>query len=77
MDQADVAPGARAAAAEFGLEFLPVGWEAYDFVLYRGVYFRMLFQKLLEQLKGSECQRWAQILGGYDFKESGKLIWNG
>ena len=77
MDQADVAPGARAAAAEFGLEFHSVGWEAYDFVLYRGVYFRLLFQKLLEQLKGSDCQRWAQTLGGYDFKDSGKLIWSG
>lgn len=77
MDQADVAPGARAAATEFGLEFVPIGWEAYDLVLYRGVYFRTLFQKLVEQLNGAECQRWAQILGGYDFADSGKLIWSG
>ena len=77
MDQADAAPGARAAAAEFGLEFISIGWEAYDLVLYRGVYFRTLFQKLLEQLKGPECQRWARILGGYDFADAGKLIWNG
>jgi putative molybdopterin biosynthesis protein len=77
MDQADVAPGARAAAAEFGLEFIPVGWEAYDFVLYRGVYFRTLFQRLCEQLQGAECQRWARLLGGYDFKDTGKLISSG
>jgi putative molybdopterin biosynthesis protein len=77
MDQADVAPGARAAAAEFGLEFVPIGWEAYDLVLYRGIYFRTLFQKLFEKLKSPECQRWAQILGGYDFTDSGKLIWSG
>lgn len=77
MDQADVAPGARAAAAEFGLEFVPIGWEAYDLVLYRGIYFRTLFHKLLEQLKGTECQRWAQLLGGYDFTDTGKLIWSG
>lgn len=76
MDQADVAPGARAAAAEFGLEFVTIGWEAYDLVLHRGVYFRTLFQKLLEQLKGPKCQRWAQILGGYDFADTGKLIWS-
>lgn len=76
MDQADVAPGTRSAAAEFGLEFLPVGWEAYDLVLYRGVYFRMLFHKLLTQLQSADCQRWAQLLGGYDFKDSGKLIWS-
>jgi excisionase family DNA binding protein len=75
--QADVAPGARAAASEFGLEFVPIGWEAYDLVLFRGVYFRTLFRKLVEQLRGAECQRWAQILGGYDFSESGKIIWSG
>ncbi len=77
MDQADVAPGARAAAAEFGLEFVSIGWEAYDLVLYRGIYFRTLFQKLFEQLRRAECQRWAQTLGGYDFADSGKLIWSG
>jgi excisionase family DNA binding protein len=77
MDQADVAPGARAAAAEFGLDFIPIGWEAYDLVLYRGIYFRTLFQKLIEQLKGPDCQRWAQLLGGYDFTDSGKMIWSG
>lgn len=76
MDQADVAPGARAAATEFGLEFVSIGWEAYDLVLYRGIYFRTLFQKLLEQLKGAECQHWARLLGGYDFADSGKLIWS-
>jgi len=77
MDQADAAPGARAAATEFGLDFIPVGWEAYDLVLNRGVYFRTLFQKLFDQLKSPECQRWAKLLGGYDFRDSGKLIWTG
>lgn len=74
MDHADVAPGVRAAAAEFGLEFVPIGWETYDLVLYRGVYFRTLFQRLLDHLQGAECRRWAQLLGGYDFRDSGKLI---
>lgn len=77
MDHADVAPGARAAAAEFGLDFVPIGWEAYDLVLYRGIYFRTLFQKLVEQLKGPECQRWARVLGGYDFADTGRMIWGG
>jgi excisionase family DNA binding protein len=77
MNQADVAPGARAAATEFGLEFVPIGWEAYDLVLPRGIYFRTLFQKLVEQLKSAECQRWARLLGGYDFADSGRLIWSG
>lgn len=76
MEHADVAPGVRAAAAEFGLDFLSIGWEAYDFALYRGIYFRTLFQKLLDHLKGPECQRLAQLLGGYDFTDIGQLVWN-
>lgn len=76
MEHADIAPGARGAAAEFGLDFHPIGWEAYDFALYRGVYFRALFRKLLEHLQGAECQRLAQLLGGYDFSNTGELVWS-
>jgi molybdate-binding protein len=76
MGQADVAPGVRSAATEFGLDFIPIGWEAYDFALYRGVYFRALFRKLLEQLRGPECQRLAQLLGGYDFTDMERLVWS-
>ncbi len=76
MDQADVAPGARSAATEFGLDFVPIGWEAYDFALYRGVFFRRLFQTLLDHLKDPECQHLAQLLGGYDFSDSGRLVWS-
>lgn len=76
MEQADVAPGARSAATEFGLDFVATGWEAYDLALPRAVYFRALFQKLLDHLHGSECQHLAQLLGGYDFRDTGKLIWS-
>ncbi|MFN2166478.1 MAG: substrate-binding domain-containing protein, partial [Anaerolineae bacterium] len=64
-----------AAASEFGLDFVPIGWEAFDFALPRGIFFRTLFQKLLEQLRSPECQRLGQMLGGYDFTDSGSLIW--
>jgi putative molybdopterin biosynthesis protein len=76
MGQADVAPGIRAAAAEFGLEFQPIGWEAFDLALSRGMFFRTLFRKLLEQLRGAECQRLAQLFGGYDLGELGSLVWS-
>ena len=76
MGHADVAPGVRAAATEFGLDFVPIGWEAYDLALHRGVYFRTLFQKLLDHLKGAECLRLAHLLGGYDFSDMGQLVWN-
>ncbi len=73
--QADVAPGVRAAAGEFGLEFLPIGWEAFDLAMSRGVYFRTLFRDLVDVLRGPECQRLAQVFGGYDLAGSGEIVW--
>jgi len=73
--QADVAPGVRAAAGEFGLEFLPIGWEAFDLAMSRGIYFRTLFRGLLDVLRGAECQRLAQVFGGYDCAELGNIVW--
>jgi putative molybdopterin biosynthesis protein len=73
--QADVAPGVRAAAGEFGLEFLPIGWEAFDLAMSRGIFFRTLFRGLLDVLRGAECQRLAQVFGGYDFTELGSIVW--
>jgi hypothetical protein len=31
---------------------------------------------LLEQLGGDECRRMAQLLGGYDLADLGKLVWS-
>ena len=76
QDKADAAPGARSTATEFGLEFVPVGWEAYDFALDRGIYFRKLFQRLIEALKGPECQQLARSLGGYNFTGCGQVVWS-
>lgn len=70
---ADCAPGVRAAAGEFGLEFVPLGAEDFDFVLPRSVYFRRLFQRLLEILRGERLQERARELGGYDLGPLGQL----
>ncbi|MBD3609417.1 MAG: helix-turn-helix transcriptional regulator [Gammaproteobacteria bacterium] len=75
MDEADVALGAQSAATEAGLAFIPLGWEAFDLALYRGIYFRNLFQALLQELGNEETQQLAAQLGGYDFEELGEMIW--
>ena len=75
LGDADVAPGARAAATEAGLAFIPCGMEAFDFALPRNIWFRRLFQELLGRLQSGECRRTADLLGGYDFAETGELIW--
>lgn len=74
MGEADVAPGARAAAREFGLEFVAVGWESFDIALRREIYFRRLFQELMRRLRSVECAETAARLGGYDLVDSGKLL---
>ncbi|MDX1433675.1 MAG: helix-turn-helix transcriptional regulator [Gammaproteobacteria bacterium] len=76
MEVGDVAPGVRAAARGAGLAFVSIGWEAFDFALYRGIYFRTLFQHLLDELKSPETQALAKLIGGYDLRDVGKLIWS-
>lgn len=73
---ADVTPGTRSCATQYGLEFSSLGWEAYDFALNKGVYFRTLFQNLLEEIQSPDCMRIAKILGGYNFKRCGQITWS-
>lgn len=73
MGAADCAPGIRAAAVEFGLDFLPLGQEAFDLVLPRPVYFRALFQHLIRALGSPESRKLAALLGGYDLAPLGTL----
>lgn len=72
---ADITPACRAAATESGLDFVAVGWESVDLVLPRGLYFRTLLQHLLDALRADDTFLLAERLGGYDFPDSGKLIW--
>ena len=74
MGQADVAPGTRGAAAEFGLPFAAVGWEAFDLALNRAVFFRTLFQQFLDALRASETKSSGAKLGGYDLTELGQIV---
>lgn len=75
MGHADVAPGAHAIATEFGLGFIPFGWESFDFALPRNIWFRRLFQEVLNRLKSVQCQHLAEELGGYDLTNTGQLLW--
>jgi excisionase family DNA binding protein len=72
--RADCAPGVRSAAAEFGLAFLPLGWECFDLVLPKAVYFRHLFQQLLDVLRSAPAGDLAAALAGYDLEPLGRVI---
>jgi excisionase family DNA binding protein len=73
--QADAAPGIQSAAGEFGIGFLPLGREAFDLALPRQVFFRTLFQRLLDVLRTDKARATAEQLGGYDFQELGRMVW--
>lgn len=73
-DAADCTPGTRATAAEFGLDFLPLGWEALDLALPKEIYFRHLFQRLLARLGSAEIRELAQQLGGYELTSLGRVL---
>jgi len=75
--QVDAVTGTCSVAAEFGLAFVELGWEALDFAVRRDVYFRKIFQTFLEHLRSQVILKQARQLGGYNFSESGKLIWGG
>jgi len=76
MDLVQVAPGTRAAATEFGLHFISLGWEYFDLVLDKRVYFRHLFQQLMDRFMQPEARALANLLGGYDLGEAGRLVWS-
>ena len=75
MDLADVAPGARSVATEFGLGFISFGWESFDLVLPRAIWFRRLFQDLIARLRTGQSLELAEELTGYDLTDCGLLLW--
>ncbi|KAG1649074.1 putative molybdopterin biosynthesis protein [Nymphon striatum] len=75
MDQADIAPGARSVATEFGLGFISLGWESFDLALPRNIWFRHLFQEFINELKSLPSQQMAESLTGYDLSSCGELVW--
>lgn len=75
LGKTDIAPGTRAIANEFGLEFISLGWEVFDFTIPRNIWFRHLFHNLMNRIKSDTGQRIADELGGYQLSNSGKLIW--
>ncbi|MFA9420170.1 MAG: substrate-binding domain-containing protein [Gammaproteobacteria bacterium] len=75
LDKCDIALGTRAIANEFGLEFISLGWEIFDFAIPRNIWFRHLFHNLMNRIKSDSGHRIASELGGYQIDNCGKLVW--
>jgi putative molybdopterin biosynthesis protein len=75
LQKTDIASGTRAIANEFGLDFISLGWEVFDFAIPRNIWFRHLFHNLINRINSDAGQRIANDLGGYQISNCGKLIW--
>ncbi len=65
--------GVRAGAIAMNLDFIPVGWERYDFVIPEEHLNHIGVQHLLELLDDADFQRDLAAQPGYDTRETGKV----
>lgn len=72
---ADVGMGIRAVANILGLGFIPLRKERLDLLIPKNYFFFPEIQTLLEILKSYQFKRKAGEFGGYDTKDSGRIIY--
>jgi len=72
--QADCCLATRAAARTFGLDFIPLTTERYDFVLQDHILEQRPIQVLLDVINRSKLQRELELLGSYDMTQAGRVL---
>jgi len=71
---ADTGLAIMAAARLFGLEFIPVAEECYDFAVRKDILETPLVRRFLALLKSAEFRRRLEIMGGYRLITPGEII---
>jgi putative molybdopterin biosynthesis protein len=71
----DAGPGIRPVASILGLDFIPLCWERFDFLIHKDRFFDQGIQLFLSLLKGKVIQAAAKEFGGYDLSYTGKMIY--
>src|SRR5262245_60387406 len=69
--EADCCIATRSAAQPFGLDFMPIRSEQYDFVLYRETLKLAAVAALLDALQRASFRRKLETLAGYDTSQTG------
>jgi len=72
---ADTGLGIKAAAKALDLDFIPVVEERYDLVIPASIFEEERISRLLEIIRSQEFQDIVQEMGGYDTRETGKVVW--
>ncbi len=71
---ADAGPGLEAVAAEWDLDFIPLGEERYDLVMLQEAYDSGRLRPLLDALQTAPFREKGAELRGYDLKRSGNIV---
>jgi len=59
-----------------GLDFVPITRERFDMVMDQKTFFGKNAQVFIELLHSGECRDKVQQVGGYDLKESGRVLYS-
>ncbi|MFA6941246.1 MAG: molybdopterin biosynthesis protein [Clostridiaceae bacterium] len=73
-DDADCGLGIYSAAKMMGLDFIPLGNEEYDFALPKEYLDLDMIKEFINVIKSSEFKSMLDQLGGYDYKNIGRII---
>jgi putative molybdopterin biosynthesis protein len=74
--EADAGIATAPVAKLLGLSFVPITRENFDMILEQSTFFTKGVQALMEVLKSRDFRRRVEKLGGYDFKDSGKVLYS-
>ncbi len=72
--RADAGMGIRAVAGLLGLDFIPLRWERFDFIVLKDRFFDKGVQLFLGILRNPDFEEAARALPGYDLSHSGDMI---
>ena len=72
--EADCCLATRSAAHTFGLEFVPLQSERYDFVMRRSTLQTPVAQIFLDVLQRATLRRMLEVLAGYDTAQTGAIL---
>ncbi len=72
--RADAGPGIRAVAGILDLDFIPLRWERFDFMIAKERFFEEGIQRFLGLLHEKSFHELVAGLGGYDIGLSGKMV---
>jgi len=74
--EADTGITTAAVAKLLGLSLVPITRENFDMILDQSTFFTKGVQALIEVLKSRDFRKRVSKLGGYDFKDSGKVLYS-